>query len=314
MTSTQQTTHEAPTAGDGSLNVRPMQGLIGMALGFILAGIVVTVFRLWSGGIEWNGSASDWKALLGLGGGKLMYVSIFGALLGLLVVINGVAGFRRHGFLSALAQLPVGYAIGAAVTMLIRMAFGLTPYSEGPVATFGVIAGYYFFVRGLGGWANWWWYMKGAATPEHEDHSNHGARRGWRDYLIFNTDHKVIGLQYLVSVFFFMLIGGALAESVRAELANPELQYFADGSAYNQAMSLHGVIMLFLFIIPVFSGLANYVVPIMLGAPDMAYPRLNALSFWTFIFGGAIFLASIPLGTFEAGWTNYATLSSTNGP
>ncbi|MCW2928536.1 MAG: ctaD, partial [Thermoleophilia bacterium] len=124
---------------------------------------------------------------------------------------------------------------------------------------------------------------------------------------------KIIGLQYLVAVFFFMLVGGALAESVRAELANPELQFFADGSAYNQAMSLHGVIMLFLFIIPVFSGLANYVVPIMLGAPDMAYPRLNALSFWTFLFGGGVFLASIPIGTFEAGWTNYATLSSTNG-
>ncbi|MCB0877832.1 MAG: cbb3-type cytochrome c oxidase subunit I [Thermoleophilia bacterium] len=165
----------------------------------------------------------------------------------------------------------------------------------------------------MGGWGAWFWYAKGGATPEHEDHSNHGARRGWRDYLIFNTDHKVIGLQYLIAVFSFMLIGGALAESVRAELANPELQFFTDGSAYNQMMTLHGVIMLFLFIIPVFAGLANYIVPIMLGAPDMAYPRLNALSFWTFLFGGGVFLASVPLGSMEAGWTNYATLSSSNG-
>ncbi|MCW2956745.1 MAG: ctaD, partial [Thermoleophilia bacterium] len=250
---------------------------------------------------------------LGLGGGKLLYISLYGALLGLLAAINGVAAFRRDGMLRGLAWLPVGYLVGASVAMLIRAAFGLPAFSEAPVTTFGVLASYFFFVRGLGGWSNWWWYMKGAATPAHEDHSGHGARNGWRSYLTFNTDHKVIGLQYLVAVFFFMMVGGAFAQSVRAELANPELQFFADGTAYNQAMSLHGVIMLFLFIIPVFAGLANYVVPIMLGAPDMAYPRLNALSFWTFLFGGMIFLASIPLGSFEAGWTNYATLSTTNG-
>jgi cytochrome c oxidase subunit 1 len=114
-------------------------------------------------------------------------------------------------------------------------------------------------------------------------------------------------------VFFFMFVGGAMAEAVRAELANPEMQFFADGSQYNQAMSLHGVIMLLLFIIPVYAGLANYIIPLMLGAADMAYPRLNALSFWTFLFGGGVFLSSIPLVSFEAGWTNYATLSSSNG-
>ena len=297
----------------GQITVRPMKALLGIVGGFILAGIVLALFRMWGGSLDWNGSNADWKALLGLNDGKLLYVSIAGAILGLLGVIAGPGAFRRQNLLRGLGYTAVGYAVGAAVVMLIRMAFGLTPFSVGPVTIFAVLTGYLFFIGGLGGWTGWFHYAIGRPTPEHEDHSNHGNRRGWRSFVIFNTDHKVIGLQYLVAVFFFMLIGGALAESVRAELANPELQFFKDGSAYNQAMSLHGVIMLFLFIIPVFAGLANYIVPIMLGAADMAYPRLNALSFWTFLFGGMVFLASIPIGPFEAGWTNYATLSSTNG-
>ena len=298
----------------GSIPMRPGHGFLGLVAGWVVASIILTLFRLWTGGVDWNGSSADWKALLGLTGGDFLLVSAAGGLIGLLLAINGRGAFGRHGLLRALAMTGVGYAVGAAITMLIRTAFGLVPYSDGPVVVFGIVFAYLFYIAGMGGWSGWWWYAKGGATPAHEDHSNHGARRGWRDYFIFNTDHKVIGLQYLVAVFFFMLIGGALAEAVRAELANPELQFFADGSQYNQAMSLHGVIMLFLFIIPVFAGIANYVVPIMLGAPDMAYPRLNALSFWTFIFGGAVFLASIPIGTFEAGWTNYATLSSSGGP
>ena len=303
--------HTETTTG---MPMRPGAGILGIVGGWVFAAVVLTLFRIWSGGIDWNGSSSDWKAMLGLTGGDFLIVSFLGAILGLLLAINGRDAFRRWGLLRALPMIGIGYAVGAAVTMLVRSAFGLVPYSDGPVIVFGIVFAYAFYIAGMGGWQAWFQYAKGDPTPEHEDHSNHGARRGWRDYFIFNTDHKVIGLQYLVAVFFFMLIGGALAEGVRAELANPELQFFADGSQYNQAMSLHGVIMLFLFIIPVFAGIANYVVPIMLGAPDMAYPRLNALSFWTFIFGGAVFLASIPIGSFEAGWTNYASLSSSGGP
>ncbi len=316
MTSTTTTT-TAPVGrsnpnGDGSLPMRPGAGILGIVGGWVLASVILTLFRIWSGGVDWDGSASDWKALLGIGGGNLMLVSAYGGLVGLLWVIAGGAAMLRPAFLRAIPMIGIGFAAGSAITMGSRSAFGLITYSTGPVMIFGTIAAYFFYVGGMGGWRGWWNYAKGAPTPEHEDHANHGAR-SWRSFFIFNTDHKVIGLQYLVAVFFFMLIGGALAEGIRAELASPKLQFFADGSHFNQVMSLHGVIMLLLFIIPVFSGIANYIVPIMLGAPDMAYPRLNALSFWTFLFGGGVFLAAIPLGAFEAGWTNYATLSSTNG-
>ena len=87
----------------------------------------------------------------------------------------------------------------------------------------------------------------------------------------------MIGIQYLVTTFVFFLIGGLLAEAFRAQLAKPGLQFFT-GEQYNGLISVHASIMIFLFIIPAFAGLANFVIPLMLGAEDMAFPRLNALS------------------------------------
>ena len=118
----------------------------------------------------------------------------------------------------------------------------------------------------------------------------------------------MIGIQYLVTTFIFFLIGGTLAEGVRAELAQPGTQYVSPG-AYNGLFSPHATLMIFLFIIPSFAGLANFVMPLMLGAQDMAFPRLNALSFWLLLPGGLIFLMSFAVGAFDAGWTNYAPLS-----
>ena len=94
-----------------------------------------------------------------------------------------------------------------------------------------------------------------------------------------NTDHKVIGIQYTVTSFFFLLVGGMLAMLMRAELAAPGMQ-FVDTDTFNGLFSVHASILIFLFIIPVFAGLANFVLPLMIGAPDMAFPRLNALSYW----------------------------------
>ena len=89
----------------------------------------------------------------------------------------------------------------------------------------------------------------------------------------------MIGVQYLSTTFFFFVIGGLLAMLVRAELAKPGMQVI-DTQGFNGLFTVHATLMIFLFIIPAFAGLANFVVPLMLGAPDMAFPRLNALSFW----------------------------------
>ena len=144
-----------------------------------------------------------------------------------------------------------------------------------------------------------------------EDHSGHGAH-SWRDYFRVNTDHKVIGIQYVVTSFFFLFVGGLLAMLMRAELAQPGRQ-FVDANTFNGLFSVHASLLIFLFIIPVFAGLANYVLPLMIGAPDMAFPRLNALSFWMLPLAGIMMLMSFfaPGGSFASGWTAYAPLSTT---
>ncbi len=125
------------------------------------------------------------------------------------------------------------------------------------------------FLVGFGAFNYWLRWAFGMPT-EPEDHAEHGAST-WRDYFTFNTDHKVIGIQYIVTTFFFFFVGGLLAMLIRANLAQPGSQ-IVDPASYNSIFSAHATIMIFLFVIPVFAGIANYVLPLMLGAPDMAWP------------------------------------------
>jgi cytochrome c oxidase subunit I len=138
--------------------------------------------------------------------------------------------------------------------------------------------------------------------------TSHHKERKWQDYFTFNTDHKVIGIQYLVTAFGFYFIGGALAEIIRTELATPEPNIIQP-EFYNQLMTMHGSIMLFLWIIPAGAGFANYLIPLMIGAEDMAFPRLNAVAFWMFPVGGVLLMSSFLVGAPQAGWTSYPPLS-----
>ncbi|MEU3726286.1 cytochrome c oxidase subunit I [Streptomyces sp. NPDC031705] len=124
------------------------------------------------------------------------------------------------------------------------------------------------------------------------------------------TDHKKIGHLYLIASFGFFLIGGVLALLLRAELARPGMQ-IVSSEQYNQVFTLHGTIMLLFFATPTFAGFANAIMPLQIGAPDVAFPRLNMLSFWLFLFGGLIVVASLltPQGAADFGWTAYAPLS-----
>ncbi len=135
--------------------------------------------------------------------------------------------------------------------------------------------------------------------------------QSWQNYLSFDTDHKVIGIQYLVMSFGFLLIGGLLAMLMRAELLTPELN-IVSRQLYNGLFTLHGTIMIFLWTIPSFLGLANYMVPIMIGADDMAFPKLNAIAFWILPFAGILLLSSffLPDGPAQAGWWSYPPLST----
>jgi cytochrome c oxidase subunit I len=125
-----------------------------------------------------------------------------------------------------------------------------------------------------------------------------------------STDHKVIGLSYIVTSLAFFAIGGILALLIRAELADPG-QEFLDAETYNQFFTMHGSVMIYLFAVPFAFGLANYLVPLQIGAPDMAFPRLNALGYWLYLFGGTVMIAGFLTagGAANFGWFAYAPLS-----
>src|SRR5919112_567865 len=108
--------------------------------------------------------------------------------------------------------------------------------------------------------------------------------------MLSTTDPKDIAILYLVTSFGFFLIGGLMALLMRAELAQPGLQFLSN-EQYNQLFTMHGTIMLLLYATPILFGFANYIVPLQIGAPDVAFPRLNAFSYWLFLFGGLIVLS-----------------------
>jgi cytochrome c oxidase subunit I len=123
------------------------------------------------------------------------------------------------------------------------------------------------------------------------------------------TDHKKIGIMYLVNSYFWFGVAGLLAVFIRAELAEPGTQFFGE-ERYNQLFTMHGTTMIFLFIIPILAGFGNYIVPLQIGALDMAFPRVNALSFWMLPLAGITLYSSYLLGgPADAGWTQYAPLS-----
>ena len=138
----------------------------------------------------------------------------------------------------------------------------------------------------------------------------HGLRQrpsGWLEWLT-TTDHKKIGILYLVATFLFFVIGGVEALMMRLQLGAAQ-NTLMDGSTYNALVSMHGTTMIFLFVVPVLAGFGNYLLPLMIGARDMAFPRLNALSFWLLLLGGLVFYVSLFFTPPEAGWTSYAPLS-----
>src|SRR6266571_9179630 len=103
--------------------------------------------------------------------------------------------------------------------------------------------------------------------------------------LLRTTDHKLIGKMYLVTSFVFFMVGGVMALLMRAELARPGME-FLSLEQYNQLFTMHGTIMLLLFATPILFAFANYIVPLQIGAPDVSFPRLNALAYWLYLFGG----------------------------
>jgi cytochrome c oxidase subunit I len=128
--------------------------------------------------------------------------------------------------------------------------------------------------------------------------------------MLHTTDPKDIAILYLVTTFIFFMVGGAMALLIRGELAVPG-QQFLSNEQYNQLFTMHGTVMLLLYATPSLFGFANYIVPLQIGAPDVAFPRLNAFSYWLFLFGSLIVLSGFltPGGAADFGWFAYTPLS-----
>ena len=127
------------------------------------------------------------------------------------------------------------------------------------------------------------------------------------------TDHKRIGLMYFVTTLVFFFLGGVESGLIRVQLAQAELSVISD-DLYNQIFTMHGITMIFLVVMPLSAAFFNYLIPLMIGARDVAFPRLNAFSYWIYLFGGIFLYSSFFLGGAPAGsWVGYAPLHATEG-
>src|SRR4030042_5594685 len=142
-----------------------------------------------------------------------------------------------------------------------------------------------------------------------DNYLTHG--RGLKSWL-FTLDHKRIGLMYLVVILSSFLLGGIFAMLIRTKLLSPGNSALMADNTYNQMFTLHGAVMIFLFIIPgIPAALGNFVLPLLLGAKDVAFPRINLLSFYLWVTGALIALGSIVTGAVDTGWTFYTPYSTT---
>ena len=197
----------------------------------------------------------------------------------------------------------VGFAAGAGVTSLARAAAGLEPWSLELNFTVGYAVALPGWLFGVGVWERWGreWFGRPVADGPTDR----------RRYLAFSVDHKVIGIQYLVTFFGLFFLGGALAMLIRWQLMSPTNQPL-DAGAYNNVMSLHGIVMIAVAVASVVGGFGNYFVPLLIGARDMAFPRLNALSYWLVPPVAVLLLLSLAFGGWDSGWTAYPPLSVRN--
>src|SRR5688500_17977286 len=194
------------------------------------------------------------------------------------------------GWYRALLSTLLTAAFCMGLVLLVRSLYGYEPlWDWDAIVTVILLGAPLGFLVGIGCFDYWFYWASGKPTRP-EDHSGHGAH-SWRDYFKVNTDHKVIGIQYICTTVFFFFFGGLLAMLMRAELAAPGSQ-FVDPNTFNGLFSVHASLMIFLFIIPVFAGIANYVLPLMIAAPVMAFSRLNGLSYWMLPIRGVMLICS----------------------
>jgi len=197
-----------------------------------------------------------------------------------------------------------GFLLGAGATMLAAGALGRAAPPLEAAISIGYLLGLAGWLLGVGGWDYWargWFGLPLRVSRVH----------GRQRYFHFTTDHKVIGVQYLVTFVILFLLAGLFAMLMRVELAAPG-QTIMTAGRYTHVMSLHGIIMIAVSVATIIGGLGNFAVPLLIGADDMAFPRLNALSYWLVPPVAVLLVATFFTGGFDTGWTAYPPLSVVN--
>jgi cytochrome c oxidase subunit I len=221
---------------------------------------------------------NEWGLLLAVIGAVIGF--IVGYFIGNLAIANS---FNEDNSLGSDPGILLGYALSAV----------------------GFLAGMGFLNYPIG-------RLLGAKRPSEEDNAYmHGEGGGLGRYFRMTTDHKVIGLQYLVMILAFLFIGGLGAMFIRTELLTP-VPSVANAQSYLTLVGLHSTLMIFMASAAIIGPFGNYFVPIMIGTRNMAFPRLEALTFWLLPPAGLILLSTVFLGGFTTGWTGYAPLADQN--
>jgi cytochrome c oxidase subunit 1 len=166
-----------------------------------------------------------------------------------------------------------------------------------------------FFMIGVGAFNGIWEWGWGKTEPTVEQELDWaGKDQGLWRYFRFTTDHKVVGIQYLITVLIMFTIGASGAFMIRLQQSQPGAHFFTP-STYNTLVGLHGIVMIITTIIMITGTFGNFVLPIMIGARDMAFPRLNALSYWLLFIVVPVLVSTLFTGGFPTGWTGYAPLA-----
>lgn len=197
----------------------------------------------------------------------------------------------------------VGTLAGMGLVLLVRLAIGKPAFSTGPVITAGIVVGVIFYLIAVGVFRYWFNWVMGRLVNEQET-----PKRGWQRYLCVDSNHKVIGIQYATAGLLLLPYAVILQLIGRVNLANPT-GHLISNATYESIIGDHGIVMLFLVVLPVFSGLMNYFVPLQIGARDVAFPHLNAFTFWLIPPAGLLAIFSLAAGGFDTGWTVYPPLS-----
>jgi len=169
------------------------------------------------------------------------------------------------------------------------------------------------FLIGIGAFIGPFRWLIGKDLTAEEQLYLAGDGQGIKRYFKYCTDHKVVGIQYLVGVMAMLGVGGTMAMMIRTSLAVPG-GHFVAATIYNSLVGLHGITMIVAMIIVATGPFGNYIMPIMIGARDMAFPRLNALSWWVLFTAIPVLCSAWFLGGIPTGWTAYAPLSVQAGP